>query len=184
MAVVDNTGKECAQITTDATLSQANCNNAADKCFLLEHAADVRTLGGQCATQSAFMVEQTRVTACVQYVARPTDPAATKCFTDCLDAALKAKFMASVSAACLICPNAVALCSTSTEPNPSNATATACVTPCLPAPNSPECTSCLCAQHPNGVAMGKPGSCLIGAYADCTGFRPTADQVSCPAGSM
>jgi hypothetical protein len=171
--------QECAKITVDSTLSQANCNNAADKCFLLEHAADIRVLGGQCATTTMFMIDTTMITGCIQYVARATEPVAKQCFTDCLDQALKAKFKASVSQPCLICPNAVAICTTTMD----EAGKQVCTNQCLAAPNSQECTNCLCAQHPNGLAMGKPGSCLIGAYADCTGFRPTAEQVMCPAGS-
>lgn len=170
---------ECAQITTDSTLSQANCNNAADKCFLLAHAGDVRKLGGECATKTSFMVEQVMVTGCLQFVAKAGTPEAVKCFTDCLDLALKTKFKESVSPPCLICPSAVATCSTSTDAM-GNAV---CVGQCITEPDSTACTECLCAQHPNGIAMGKPGSCLIGAYADCTGFRPTPEQVSCPAGS-
>jgi hypothetical protein len=159
--------KECAKITMDPTFSQNNCNNAADKCFLLDHAADVRMMGGVCATKN-----------CVQFVAKPNDPAAKKCFTDCLDKALKDKFNASVSAPCLICPDAVVVCTTTDE-----GSGKACLNQCISAPDSAECTACMCAQHPNALGMDKPGSCLIDAYADCTGFRPTAEQVSCPAGS-
>ena len=174
--------RACAKITMDATLSNNNCNNAADKCFLLEHAAEIRTLGGQCATKPSVMVNATMIPGCMQYIFKPTDPAATQCFNDCMDKALKAKFNASVSPPCLICPNAVVRCSTSNEPSKSSTQA--CLTECVSDPDSAGCTSCLCAQHPNGVAMDKPGSCLIGAYADCTGFRPTPEQVSCPAGSQ
>jgi len=168
----DAAGRACEQITPDPSLPQALCNNSADKCFLLDHAAEIRQLSGTCATQT-----------CVRYVANPTIPEAIKCFTDCLDAALKAKFNgASVSAACLQCPDAVVTCSTSMDP--AGTGGTACVVQCLSSPDSEACTNCLCAQHPNGLGTGKPGSCLIDAYAQCTGFRPTTEEAMCPAGSL
>jgi len=161
--------RACAQITTDPTLTNTKCNNVADRCFFETHNADIRKLGGTCATTSP----------CVNFVATPDTPEAQMCFTDCLDAALKKMFGSSLSKDCLICPQRTVVCSTSAENM-----ATACVPQCINDPNAQMCTDCLCQSHPNGIAMGKPGNCLIDALADCAGFKPTAVQAGCASGDM
>lgn len=152
-----DSGKLCEQITTDPKFSKTQCNNKDDRCYLETHQAEVRQAGGACATS----------TACLAYISTPDDPAAVKCVTDCMTP----KLANALSVACEECSQKVAACG-----------ARHCVAECVSAPDSAECTTCLCKSYA-GELGGKGGNCLIDVFADCAGFAPTAAMVGCTGAS-
>lgn len=158
--------KACEQIVHDPKYPTEQCNNAADRCYLESHQADVRAVGGSCA-----------VPGCLQFISDPYGADAINCVVSCLVPGLKTKTGATVSNSCAECAGATVACG-----------ATFCAAQCAGSvgtsngPDSAGCTACLCAQHTAGDAGGHPfsGNCLQDAFAECAGFRPTNAQVGCP----
>jgi hypothetical protein len=153
-------GADCHKITVDPLYTSQKCNNADDRCYLLDHNSDVRKEGGTCAITPA-------PNGCIGFVATPDSADAIKCNVDCLTKALQTKTGGSVSAACAECSAAVVTCG-----------ARYCLNDCIQDPNSAACTACLCADHSDAGA--DVGNCLQDHFARCAGFRPTNAQVGCP----
>jgi len=145
----------CNTITHDSKFATEKCNNASDRCYLQTNQPTVRHEAGACATSAA----------CLAFISTPDDPAAVKCVTDCLTP----KLNNALSVACEECSQKVAACG-----------ARNCAAQCVSAPDSAECTTCLCTTH-SGELGGKGGNCLQDVFGDCAGFRPTDAQVGCGA---
>jgi hypothetical protein len=161
------TGKACEQITVDPSFAKNLCNNPHDKCLETTNTAKVRSISGMCATGKMLGPSGDN---CAKYVGDPSGPEAVKCFSDCVKPATTSTLGDTLSDACWSCPDEVVVCG-----------AKYCVLQCINDSLSPACTECLCAQHPDAVAPGKAGNCLQDVFAQCTGYRPTAEAVGCPA---
>ncbi len=154
----------CQTPANDPTYTSKSCDNAADRCLLEAHEADVRKVGGACATTAP-------PAGCLtaDNLNNPYSAAAVQCFQDCFARELpKTSAGATTSAACSLCSYAVVQCG-----------AQFCKAECLSDPNATGCTQCLCATH-TPDAGGPSGNCLQDAFARCAGFRPTNAQIGCP----
>ncbi|HKP60061.1 MAG TPA: SGNH/GDSL hydrolase family protein [Polyangiales bacterium] len=161
-----STGKACEQITLDPA-AKNKCNNAHDKCLETTNVMKVREISSKCATGMLLPPSQEN---CAKYVGTPDAPEAVKCFTDCAKAQSQAMLNDTLSDACWTCPDDVVVCG-----------AKFCIFECINSPLSEACTACLCKQQPDLLGPGKPGNCLQDVFAQCTGYRPTAEAVGCPA---
>jgi hypothetical protein len=164
-AGTQGTGKMCEQITTDPTLAMNACNNAHDKCLDTSNTMMIRSISGKCAVGSIMGAKNEN---CLKYSGDPTTPAAVACFDDCAKTQLTKALGDTLSDACLACPDAVVTCG-----------AKFCLNDCIQDPLAPGCTACLCQTHPDALGTGKPGNCLMDVYAQCTGYKVTADAVGC-----
>lgn len=160
-----DSGASCSTIVHDPQYPTEKCNNAADRCYMLAHEADVRAVGGDCAVNS-----------CIQFIGTPYSTDAVNCEVQCLVPGLQTKTGGTISSACAECSAAVVACG-----------ATFCAAKCAGSPgssNGPDsqgCTDCLCATHIGDAGgTGFSGNCLQDAFAQCAGFRPTNAQVGCP----
>ncbi len=152
-----STPRACENVTKDPTSSTDNCISPSDACYLEENRAEVRRVGGECATSAD----------CLAFIATPDTPEAQKCVTDCMTAALGG----ALTVECEICSQKVAACG-----------ARHCAAQCVQDPQSAACTACLCTSYPDELG-GTGGNCLQDVFGDCAGIIPTDEQVGCTGGA-
>jgi hypothetical protein len=154
-----NPATDCHTPANDPKYPTKNCDNAADRCFLLAHQPDVTKFGGQCAVSPA----------CIGNASDPTSPAAVQCIQTCIDPKLQQADQGKLSTSCDNCVAAVVACG-----------AKYCLNECITDPSSAPCVACLCKNHTTDAGTDV-GNCMQDAFAQCAGFRPTDAQVACPA---
>jgi lysophospholipase L1-like esterase len=160
-------GMACAQTPVDPTFARNLCNNPQDKCLETTNSAKIRTISGACATGK---LKPSSGDNCGLYVSDPMGAKAVSCFKQCATEQTTAQIGGTLSDACWSCPDEVVVCG-----------AKYCVANCFNDPQAPDCVACLCAQHADALGPGKAGNCLQDVFAQCAGYRPSAEAVGCTA---